>query len=343
MAQHGSGTFYDDWLAAGAEIEERFRRSPGVARDADRTWVATRQDARAKLMVAEELGFPTMGGVVVKAEIPLGWHTGRHSHGEEAIHVVRGTGFILIAGHRFDVRPGSTIHIPYRADHQLVSTGNEPLLYVSALAFPLERFVKLARLDQIADCGSNDDPALLARPAEASHSLPNGRRVIIHLDEAPTDPGDEPTAHLAAYRNQHYLVHYLIAKRNGFKTPLSVAMTHVFEEPAGYHGGRHKHLEAVLYVLDGEGYSDVNGEPERWSAGDVLHVPPAMYEHEHYNQGDRTYRLLRIQFGIRYWFTDIWPEGYTPERIYDAEGQPIVAGWIDPARGGAAEPGRASS
>ena len=337
-----TATFYDEWLAAGEEIEERFRRSPGVAHDADRSWESTRQDARVKLMLADELGFPMMGGVVLKAEIPVGWHTGSHRHGEEAIHVVRGTGFALLDGHRFDVRPGSTLQVPYRSEHQLVNTGREPLLYVSALAFPLERFVKLGRMEQLADCGPNDD-ALLGIAAESSHLLPGGRRVIIHFDEAPTDPGDEETSKLDAYQRQHYLVRYLVMKRNGFKTPVSVAMTHVFEEPAGYHGGRHKHLEAVLYVLDGDGYSDVNGVPEHWSSGDALHVPPAMYEHEHYNHGDRAYRLLRIQFGIRYWFTDIWPEGYTPRRIYDAEGRPIEAGWIDPAREAADQATRAGA
>jgi quercetin dioxygenase-like cupin family protein len=324
-------TFYDDWLAAGDEIEGRFRTSPGVARDADRPWESTRQDARVKLMLADELGFPMMGGVVLKAEIPIGWHTGRHRHGEEAIHVVDGTGFLLLDGRRFDVRPGSTIHIPYRAEHQLVNTAHEPLRYVSGLAFPLERFVKLGRMEQLEDCGPNDD-SLLATPAELGQALPDGRRVIIHLDEAPTDPGDEETSKLEAYQKQHYLTRYLVMKRNGFRTPTSVAMTHVFEEPAGFHGGLHKHLEAVLYVLDGEGYSDVGEKPERWSAGDALHVPPAMWEHAHYNHGDRTSRMLRIQFGIRLWFTDIWPEGYTPQRIYDADGRPVQAGWIDPAR-----------
>lgn len=332
-------TFYDDWLAAADEAEERFRRSPGVARDSERAWQATRQDARVKLMLADELGFPMMGGVVLKAEIPVGWHTGRHRHGEEAIHVVEGTGFLLLDGRRFDVRPGSTIQVPYRADHQLVNTGDVPLLYVSALTFPLERFVKLARLEQLEDCGPND-AALLATSAEAGPALPDGRRVIIHLDEAPTDPGDEPTSKLDAYQKQHYLTRYLVMGRNGFRTPLSVAMTHVFEEPAGYHGGRHRHLEAVLYVLQGEGHSEIAGRREHWSAGDALHVPPAMYEHEHYNDGDRAYRLLRIQFGIRYWFTDIWPEGYTPQRVYDAEGRPMQAGWIDEARAAAEKAGR---
>lgn len=324
-------SFYDEWLAAGDAIGAAFRRSPEVARDADRPWESTRQDARVKLLLSSDLGFPTMGGVVLKAEVPPGEHTGRHAHGEEAIHVTDGTGFIAIRGQRFDVRPGSTIHVPYRADHQLVNLGEAPLSYVSAMCVPLERFVHLFGLEQIEDRGPNDRRSA-ELPRADGPALADGRRVIIHLDEAPTDPGDEPSASMAAYQRQHHLVRYLTMRRNGFRTPTSVAMTHVFEEPAGYHGGRHKHLEAVLYVLSGNGYSEVGGSKVPWTAGDVLHVPPAMHEHEHYNEGTETSRLLRIQFGIRYWFQEIWPEGYTPERILDAEGRPIEAGWIDGRR-----------
>ena len=61
------GTFYDEWLAAGERIQEEFRRSPMIAHDRNIPWVRTRQDAKVKLMVANELGFPTMGGCVLKA------------------------------------------------------------------------------------------------------------------------------------------------------------------------------------------------------------------------------------------------------------------------------------
>ena len=106
-------------------------------------------------------------------------------------------------------------------------------------------------------------------------------------------------------------------------------MTFIFDDPPHHHSGRHKHLEAMIYILEGEGFSEVQGRDERWEAGDVLHVPPAMYEHEHYNHGSKPCKQLRIQFGIRYWFTEIWPEGYTAQRICDpVTGQPITAGAI---------------
>lgn len=50
-------TFYDDWLQAGAEIREAFRRSPVIARDADIPWESTRQDHRVKLMISNDRGF----------------------------------------------------------------------------------------------------------------------------------------------------------------------------------------------------------------------------------------------------------------------------------------------
>jgi quercetin dioxygenase-like cupin family protein len=322
-----ANNFYEEWLTAADRIQESFRASPMVARDTDIPWSRTRQDARVKLMISRSLGFPTMGGNVMKAEIPVGWHTGKHAHGEESLHILRGRGFSIIDGQRFDWHEGSTLQIPYRAVHQHFNGGEAPAQYLSAMCFDLEEFVHLAALEQFEDCGPSDDAQLTRFPPQTSEYLSEGPRVLIHLEDAPTDPGDEPTAQLAANQKQHHLTKYLVFPRNGFK-PASVAMAHVFEEPPGHHSGRHKHLEAVLYVLSGEGQSEIAGTRERWQAGDILHVPPAMWEHEHFNQSDRACRLLRIQFGIRFWFTNIWPEGYTSQRATDQFGRPILAGRI---------------
>ncbi len=320
--------FYDEWLAAGDRIETAFRDSPTVARDADIPWIRTRQDAKVKLMVSNSLGFPTMGGSVLKGEIPVGWNTGKHAHGEESLHILRGRGFSVIDGQRFDWHEGSTLQVPYRAAHQHFNTGTEPAQYLSAMCFELEEFVRLAKLEQLEDCGPTDPGELAAIPSQESDYLRDGPRALIHLEDAPTDPGDEPTAHLAANQKQHHLTKYLVFPRNGFK-PASVAMAHVFEDPPGHHSGRHKHLEAVIYVLSGGGHSEMRGVRQRWQAGDLLHVPPAMWEHEHFNESDQVQRLLRIQFGIRFWFTNIWPDGYTSRRSNDELGRPIQAGRIE--------------
>ena len=82
-------------------------------------------------MVANQLGFATMGSNVLKAEIPVGWHTGKHRHGEESMHILEGEGFSIIAGQRFDWHKSSTLQIPYWAEHQHFNTGDVPVLMIS--------------------------------------------------------------------------------------------------------------------------------------------------------------------------------------------------------------------
>lgn len=324
-------TFYDEWLSASEEIQAHFLRSPKVARDRDIPWVRTRQDARVKLMLSESLGYATMGIDVMKAEIPVGWHTGKHRHGEEGIHILLGEGFSIVDGQRFNWHKGTTLQIPYRAEHQHFNTGNETVTYISAMNFTLERWMKLARLEQLEDCGENDPAVLASFPAEQSQYYADGARAAIHLEDAPDDFEFEPQKNLAATQGQHHYVKYLAVPGNGFRGK-SVRITHLWEEPAGHHSGRHKHLEAVVYAYDGEGYSELGGREEKWERGDVLHVPPAMWEHEHYNNTPNSYWQLRIESGIRFWFTDMWPEGYRSQRIYDESGNPIIAGKIERVR-----------
>ena len=158
-------TFYDDWLQAQNQIQDELKASLEVARDRDIPWVGTPQDAKVKLMVANALGFATMGSNVLKAEIPVGWHTGKHRHGEESMHILAGEGFSIIAGQRFDWHQSSTLQIPFWAEHQHFNTGDVPVLMISAMAFDLERFVRVARLEQIETCGPNDPAVLAALPA----------------------------------------------------------------------------------------------------------------------------------------------------------------------------------
>ena len=100
-------TFYDDWLAAEDAVRSAWERSPVIVHDAETEWVRTRQDAKAKLLMGRELGLPTMGGALVKAEIPVGWQTGRHRHGEESVYFLSGEGATQIGDEWFRWRAGT--------------------------------------------------------------------------------------------------------------------------------------------------------------------------------------------------------------------------------------------
>ena len=54
-----------------------------------------------------------------------------------------------------------------------------------------------------------------------------------------------------------------------------------------YHSGKHRHQGGImLYILEGEGYTVVDGEKVMWEKGDliVLPVKPNGCEHQHFNK-----------------------------------------------------------
>src|SRR6266508_4442151 len=149
--------FYEAWLAESKRIQCAVEDAPRVAEAKSLEWVRTRQDARAALMIAPETGFPTGGSALMKAEIPVGWHTGKHLHGEEAIYVEQGEGFMILDDKRYDFFPGTIFHIPYRSTHQLFNSGKAPVGYLSGLAWHLEADVYMGKIAQLEECGENDE------------------------------------------------------------------------------------------------------------------------------------------------------------------------------------------
>jgi gentisate 1,2-dioxygenase len=93
-------------------------------------------------------------------------------------------------------------------------------------------------------------------------------------------------------------------------------MSTIFEESPHSKSHSHTHTEAMLYVLEGRGYSLIDGTRYDWSRGDAIHIPPRMTHHGHFNDSDQRARTLRVEFGIRYWYESLW-SGY--EKIRDAQ------------------------
>jgi mannose-6-phosphate isomerase-like protein (cupin superfamily) len=294
--------FYSAWLEQSKNLESKVNESPRVARSKDLKWVRTRQDHKAALMIAPELGFPTGGSLLMRAEIPSGWHTGKHFHGEEAIYVESGEGFMVLDDRRYDFFPGTIFHIPYRSPHQLFNTGKVPVGYLSGLAWHLEASVYMAKIEQIEDAGENDPKVLAQFPAEESQYWPeDGRRISMHQSQL-ENSGE--TKHGATY--------FLMGrsgKQNGFKAT-AVAISSIFVDLPKSKSHSHAHPEAYLYALEGDGYSEIGGQRYDWNQGDAVHVPPGMMHHQHFNPYDKEMKELRFEFGIRYWLVDQW-KGYT--------------------------------
>lgn len=321
-----SKDFYAGWLRQSAALEDQMARAPIVSRGAELRWIETAQDARTAVVIGTAAGFRTSGATLQQAEIPADWRTGRHAHGEEAIHILAGTGFAVIDGARYDWKPGTTLHVPYRAEHQLVNTGPGTAVYLSAHTIELDFATGLGRLVQHAEKGP-DGGALAARyPAQLSQLAADGRRIALHLEDAIDENARRraghahPDAEADKHAGRHEGIWILMGgsesptdETNGFRAK-AVSMSTIFEEAPHTASHSHTHTEAMLYVLEGQGYSETDGTRHDWEAGDAVHVPPRMTHHGHFNDSDSPARTLRVEFGIRYFYESLW-KGY--EKVKD--------------------------
>lgn len=319
-------SFYADWLAASGQNEGALARSPVVARGRDLTWIETPHDHRLAMLIGPQVGFPTSGTNLCKAVIPADHHTGRHRHGEEAIHILSGSGSIVVDGRRYDFHAGTTIHVPFMAEHQLFNTGEGDVTYVSASAMDLDLYVRLGRLEQLEDKGRNPSGIEGRLPVEDGQFDGLGRRIALPLEDAPDEQQrrqevrghghDTESGHGnrsdSENPHRHGAIYILMGggespsdERNGFSA-VSVAMTNIFEEVPHTSSHCHSHTEAVLYVLEGVGFSEIDYQRYDWEAGDAVHVPPKMTRHEHFNPSDQRTRTLRIEYGIRYFYEPLW-------------------------------------
>ena len=360
VTRYESTDFYSAWVQQSEQNELAVNSSPVVARGRDLAWIETPNEHRVAMLIGRQVGFPTQGTNLCKVVIPAGQHTGRQRHGEEAVHVLRGNGAIVVDGRRYDFHEGTTIHVPYMSEHQLFNLGSGEVEYVTASAIDLDLYTMLGRLEQIEPKGPNDPDIENQLPTEDGQFDELGRRIALHLEDAPDEQKRrEEARRLAAERGEtdahahgqghgdghghgeghghghggglggghrrgrnkaenphrHGAIYILMGggespseERNGF-TAVSVAMTNIFEEVPHTSSHCHSHTEAVLYVLEGVGFSEIDYEHYDWEAGDAVHVPPKMTRHEHFNPSDKRTRTLRIEYGIRYFYEPLW-QGY---------------------------------
>ncbi len=307
--------FYEGWLRYWDEEQEERRMARNSINEEDLEWVRTKQDWRAALLCSRETGFVT-SGVAMVSEIPQGWHTGKHSHGEEAIYIVQGQGFSVVDGLRYDWETGSCLFMPYGSVHQHFNSGKDTVRYFSAMALPLERFAGMAKILQYEETGETAMGELEGvKPAE-SDIQPEYGRIVLKLKDAQVITGTEAgaskakredeytrslakemrTAEVPGHRSR--FITLMSAPENNFKAREVVISSILCDEP-GMHSGKHSHMEALLYVLQGEGYSIIDGETITWKKGSFFQVQGPQTVHQHFNTGKIESQQLRIHFGIR--------------------------------------------
>jgi mannose-6-phosphate isomerase-like protein (cupin superfamily) len=323
--------FYDDWLGMWARAEEERANSRRSIHEEDLAWVQTVQDERACLLVSPETGFRTWGTTSMLAEIAPHSHTGEHKHGEEALFIVEGSGFSIIDGVRYDWKKHSAILVPFGAVHQHFNSGDGVVRYLAVLAPHLEHFVGLQRTVQLEAWGRTAAEPKLPRSEDGMH--PDGvNRVVLHRENAfvkraaetdgvPVLPGDMPDfdpSHplvvgdvdgmqaLPAGMHKSVTLQYMrISKDLNDFHPKEVEISGLLTDGPFEYGGMHAHMEAHLYIIEGEGHTVIGDQKVYWGPGTAIQIPGPQTPHRHVNESAGPATMVRMAFGVRYFFEQI--------------------------------------
>ncbi|MDZ4246515.1 MAG: cupin domain-containing protein [Dehalococcoidia bacterium] len=325
--------FYDAWLGYWDEEKNEREQARVFINEEELEWVRTKQDWRAALICAREIGFVTTG-VTMLGDIPRGWHTGRHSHGEEAIYIIQGSGFSVIDDIRYNWETGSCLFMPYGSVHQHFNSGEEKVRYLSAMALPLERFAGMARIIQYEEAWENYMGQTDNIKMAESEIHPEHGRIVLQLKDAPVVTAEEFGSYLSKLKDEFTesqpkemktvgvpghrsrLVMFMGGPENNFKAR-EIEITSILCDEPGMHSGKHSHMEALLYVLQGEGYSIVDDRRFEWKKGTLFQVQGPDTVHQHFNTSNTEAQQLRIHFGIRAQFFQKIAKGVFPYRYYE--------------------------
>ena len=309
--------FYDQWLNYWNEEEEERTKARKCINEEEFEWVRTKQDYRAALVCSRENGFITPGAVVL-AVIPEGWHTGKRANGEEAIYIISGKGFTVVDNKRYDWEAGSCLFMPYGAIHQHFNSGEEEVRYLSAMQIGLERYAGLAKIIQYEEAAETPLRFVEDIKKAASAIHPKYGRIVLRAEEAPSIPEAELPARWAKRKDEFWSVvseavtqtattkHRtriidIMTPENGFKAR-EVEITEIYCDNPGVCSSKHGHMEALLYILQGEGYSIVGDEKVTWKKGSLIQVPGPQTPHQHFTTGTVESQQLRIHYGLRAYF-----------------------------------------
>lgn len=321
MGKKGNN-FYDRWLTLGQEAEEEKSKARVAIHENELAWVETPQDARCALLISRDTGFRTWGSVTILGEIPVGHHTGTHSHGEEAIIILSGTGFSVVGGVRYDWEEGSVIAVPFGVRHQHFNSGSSPVRYLSAMSVDLEHYVGIHNTVQYSPWGRTEEEPQSDVSTDGKDS--NGRRVVLRREEAVHKAASEDMTDVPSFNDANPLVlgDYEGMARNAHLQHLETLsymrvgstlngfqvreqeISSIMVDPPRQRGGRHAHMEAHIYVLSGSGYSVIDGERVNWSKGSAIHIVGPQTVHQHFNESDENLEMIRIAPGIRYFFEE---------------------------------------
>ncbi|MBM2810125.1 MAG: hypothetical protein HW416_884 [Chloroflexi bacterium] len=311
----------DNNTFATREIERRRSSPVFVSGDDVRARMAAQEPTGMCFLIDPKLGFSVRSirmwmNFFGLGEGAIGWKTLGHRHLIDAvIHIIKGRGYSVIDGIRYDWEPGDFLCVPTFAWHRHVQVGDEPMVYIAGTTTPFsmalgvsihedERFPEYWVFAQKSEeARTTLIPGGAEVPESASQPMfgrEPGREAQLYEQQVAFAPDEQTRRRRARILIKGSEVEFgktrmgsvatVVDPRIGFNT--HVMSTLLAEIPPGHRSGAHRHMyEEVNHVLAGEGYSIVEDRRYDWKAGDSLCIPVFSW-HQHFNTGSATSRFL---------------------------------------------------
>lgn len=190
-----------------------------------------------------------------------------HRQLHEATHfILEGKGYSLINGVRFDWKKGDVVFTPVHSWHQVANDGKERVRYATAGTVPFFKYLGIY----------NDE----------NHRKPTQDELSkLRKDMPPT----------LVVKEEEWLPQTLAKKQVVFPFPNVVATNRMSASmpPKSENKFVHRHFtEALIYIMQGHGYSLVHDRKVEWEPGTVMRVPTFCW-HTHSNPSDEPEVHLR--------------------------------------------------
>jgi len=216
--------------------------------------------------------------------------THRHTHSAE-LFVLEGEGYTVVNDRKFTWSKWDAFCIPSNSWHYTVNTGSTPAKFVSISDAPLFDLFHLERMEDIGQeepRGPFYPDTELQQIAKSLEGKPTGEYEATILAAAENERRLATTTLVTHFKDQTLLLNkkgtrstFLVDITQGYHgTGLSMVMFQI--APGGWQS-KHRHGgEAVLFCVEGKGYSVVDGERHDWAAGDATLVSKWSW-HQHFN------------------------------------------------------------
>ncbi len=279
--------FLDDW-------RERRREAAPAANV--RMEGSPLRGARVGVLVGDEAAVPTRFIDARIIELAPRSVTSTHRHAHDAVlFVVEGSGESEIGAETYRWGRHDALHTPAHVWHRHRNESDRPARLVAITDAPLVRTLALSRIEDAGDRApaAEEPPARRASSGESAYER-EVEAAAAAWEERSSARRHTPFAEVVLRESPKGSRSALLVDRSlGYRTTgLSMAM---FVISPGKAQSKHRHPgEAILYIVDGEGHSVIDGRRYEWRTGDAMLVNHWSW-HQHFNASrERPCTVIRM-------------------------------------------------